>query len=780
MKHLIRPSDFADTRDCGKTVNFPDFGRWGRVNRLGNPKNYILIRKEVKRINNLASVYGYEHINYVEVETENTEFCDIDGVLFNADKTVLLFYPPAKPDKTYTVPDTVKVIAYAAFRTNKNLDTVILGKNVEDIDSNVFTSSFITSIVFNDKLQRIGEHAFTCTDLKNIVVPESVTTIENRAFTCRNLKDVSIKGKDVKLGDSIFYYCYKLENLEFCCDIKKEYKNLGIESPNIKSIKTPETEITFKKTASNNGELNITSLTHRGKQVDLPACDICPSSIWNIVLTLDTDSYSHRIKTSDNSINLKYTIAMIKLHDFDSDAAKSYIRGHADKIAAFYAENGDIDTVKEILSYATSAKLATLQTITRVKNLPLLADELKNYKIDTKSKTPDYTKRPAKYASTDHQPSTTWQTIMDGKSPDERKYVLIHKETNEINHNIYSVMPTSAIQYIEVEKGNESFVSVDGVLFSKDMTQLILYPAGKPNTEYRIPDGVKIISNFAFMKSKVEKIVMPDSVVDIRAGAFRLCRNLYSINLSKNLKHIGPLTFAECSSLRKLVIPQNVNEIEYDIIYKCDALESISIESTQAEISPRVIDNAKNLKSISFNCSIETMCKNPAKTMRNCGNLREFIVKNMKLTLEPTRLSYESKVKTISFRGQDVKFEKLYIRNELIPCLADMIESGRYGKYTLYGTGSHSMNPKYAVAIALYKTTGDKAANDYIHRGIRRICKSCIEAGDIAAIKDIIDQTNKQNIDDLIAYARECGQTEIQVMLEKHKNQNIGTKSLKL
>ena len=44
---------------------------------------------------------------------------------------------------------------------------------------------------------------------------------------------------------------------------------------------------------------------------------------------------------------------------------------------------------------------------------------------------------------------------------------------------------------LDVEEGNESFASIDGVLFSKDKTKLICYPSKKNDESYKTPKGDK-------------------------------------------------------------------------------------------------------------------------------------------------------------------------------------------------------------------------------------------------------------------------------------------------
>jgi len=51
---------------------------------------------------------------------------------------------------------------------------------------------------------------------------------------------------------------------------------------------------------------------------------------------------------------------------------------------------------------------------------------------------------------------------------------------------------------IEVSENNPNYVSADGVLFSKDKTELICYPAGNPRTEYIVSANVTSIKKEAF------------------------------------------------------------------------------------------------------------------------------------------------------------------------------------------------------------------------------------------------------------------------------------------
>ena len=66
------------------------------------------------------------------------------------------------------------------------------------------------------------------------------------------------------------------------------------------------------------------------------------------------------------------------------------------------------------------------------------------------------------------------------------------------NSQDYVFAYCTELHYIDVDEDNPAFCSVNGVLFSKDMTILYNYPAGKSAESYRVPAGVKELSHASF------------------------------------------------------------------------------------------------------------------------------------------------------------------------------------------------------------------------------------------------------------------------------------------
>lgn len=77
-----------------------------------------------------------------------------------------------------------------------------------------------------------------------------------------------------------------------------------------------------------------------------------------------------------------------------------------------------------------------------------------------------------------------------------------------------------SLKTIEVDKNNQYYSSVDGVLFDKGRDTLLYYPASKSG-EYTVPDGVSKIGDYSFYyTNQVTTVYLPESITDIGEGAF--------------------------------------------------------------------------------------------------------------------------------------------------------------------------------------------------------------------------------------------------------------------
>ncbi len=115
---------------------------------------------------------------------------------------------------------------------------------------------------------------------------------------------------------------------------------------------------------------------------------------------------------------------------------------------------------------------------------------------------------------------------------------------------------------IYVSETHPTFSSEDGILFNKDKTELIRYPAGKQEEAYVIPDSVAKITQYSFSGcQKLSSVTIPNSVTQIEDAAFAYCTALTSITIPDGVTRIEDAEFEGCTSLSVIDIPDSVTSV---------------------------------------------------------------------------------------------------------------------------------------------------------------------------------------------------------------------------
>ena len=179
--------------------------------------------------------------------------------------------------------------------------------------------------------------------------------------------------------------------------------------------------------------------------------------------------------------------------------------------------------------------------------------------------------------------------------------IHIGKELNTIDGEAF--YDCSSIMSFSVDEQSPYFTQDGGVLYTKDMSVLKIFPMALYVNEFRVPTGVKTIGEYAFQNNKnIKKIVLPESVTTIEKSAFNRTA-IQSINLPSKLTEIQMWGFANCKELESLILTEGIEVLSSHVFYNCEHLEYLQIPKSVKKIEDFALAGCKLLSEI--RCAID-------------------------------------------------------------------------------------------------------------------------------------------------------------------------------
>ena len=131
----------------------------------------------------------------------------------------------------------------------------------------------------------------------------------------------------------------------------------------------------------------------------------------------------------------------------------------------------------------------------------------------------------------------------------------------------------------EIQVNGTYFMSMDGILYDQSGTTLLLWPAGRTDSTFTVPEGVTTIGERAFAGTKnLKTVILPTSVTTVGKQAF-IRSGITGINL-EHVQSIGDSAFFGCAALTEIVLGDGLNSLGGFAFVNCPQLSSVTIAAS--------------------------------------------------------------------------------------------------------------------------------------------------------------------------------------------------------
>lgn len=139
--------------------------------------------------------------------------------------------------------------------------------------------------------------------------------------------------------------------------------------------------------------------------------------------------------------------------------------------------------------------------------------------------------------------------------------ITIPKNVQKIGYNVAYCCDKLAAYHVDEQ--NENYCDIDGVLYTKDKSKLVIYPKGKKLTDqiYTVDPACKEIEGMAFDDAAgLKEIKLPDGLTTIGRCAFLVCEQLEKLQIPETVTTIKE-RFLSGSNVKELIIPASVKNM---------------------------------------------------------------------------------------------------------------------------------------------------------------------------------------------------------------------------
>lgn len=558
--------------------------------------------------------------NYVKVLNNNGELVLAEGYVGHS-------YVNASDIPTGGVSIPVKKIQLAEWQWDSSTndyasdEAVALGQIAKKLN---IAGTNIEEIKFcGDIYQHNITSGFVLEDIGTL--PSSLTTLSDKAFyQCINLKSCTFSNRVVSIGNRAFEECKMLSKVFL--------------PENITSIG----ESAFRNCSKLNNIIIPDKVTNIGTQAFYGCSDLVAITIPNSITDIKSGSF---MLTGLTSINISNNIKSIGDYAFCCSNLK----------------NISIPTNVTSIEKSAFSDCSELKNIMIEKGIKFIGEgafdgcySLTNITI------------PDSVTNIGTKAFSGCSSLTSIEIPDS-----VTSIGNDAFRNC------SSLSTLTVKENNKNYASKDGVLYTRDFSELLFYPANNTTENLVLPEGLKKISSQAFFSnnyiksiiipSTVEEIgkdivsdidsiivnsqnvkydsrndcnaiietatntliegckntIVPDTVTGIGENAFANCYHLTNVSIPGNVISIGKNAFWNCFSLSNVILFDGITNIGDFAFGGCIGLTSISIPESVTSIGYYAFGGCTGLTSITIPENVTSI---DYSAFEGCSSLTSIVI----------------------------------------------------------------------------------------------------------------------------------------------------------